>query len=161
MVLWHGRSFEEMCGAILWVSKQDDSTTLQSIYSMHRWPPLWRGRIEICRKIVTNTCSQIVLKCWNLARIGRPDIPWSVNKLARSCQSGPKPVTNAWIDWEHTFIKHVNANNIVMWVTLQNMQNGLFQDSDFAEDLEDSKIYFWWNIMPFWKSYICSNQLDV
>ena len=28
MVLWYGRSCKEMCGAILWVSKQDDSTTL-------------------------------------------------------------------------------------------------------------------------------------
>ena len=43
VVLWYGRSCEEseeMCGAILWGGKQDDSTTLQSIYSMHRWPPL-------------------------------------------------------------------------------------------------------------------------
>ena len=40
VVLWYGRSCQEMCGTILWVSKQDDSTTLQSIYSMHRWPPL-------------------------------------------------------------------------------------------------------------------------
>ena len=29
-------------------------------------------------------CSQIVLKCQYLARIGRPDILWSVNKLART-----------------------------------------------------------------------------
>ena len=29
-------------------------------------------------------CSQMVLKCFNLARIGRPDILWSVNKFARS-----------------------------------------------------------------------------
>ena len=29
-------------------------------------------------------CSQIVLKCLYLARFGRPDILWSVNKLARS-----------------------------------------------------------------------------
>ena len=29
-------------------------------------------------------CSQTVLKCLYLARIGRPDILWSVNKLARS-----------------------------------------------------------------------------
>ena len=29
-------------------------------------------------------CSQIVLKCLYLARIGRPDILWSVNKLAKS-----------------------------------------------------------------------------
>ena len=33
---------------------------------------------------LSNACSQIVLKCLYLARIGRPDILWSVNKLARS-----------------------------------------------------------------------------
>ena len=33
---------------------------------------------------LTSTCSHIVLKCLYLARIGRPDILWSVNKLARS-----------------------------------------------------------------------------
>ena len=33
---------------------------------------------------LSNTCSQIVLKCLYLARIGRSDILWSVNKLARS-----------------------------------------------------------------------------
>ena len=32
----------------------------------------------------SQVCSQIVLKCLYLARIGRPDILWSVNKLARS-----------------------------------------------------------------------------
>ena len=31
-------------------------------------------------------CSQIVLKCLYLARIGRPNILWSVNKLTRSCR---------------------------------------------------------------------------
>ena len=84
MVLWYGGSCKEMCGAILWVSKQDDSTTLQSIYSMHRWQPLQRRRkwnlLENCHMYAL----KIVLKCWHLARIGRPDILWSVNKLARS-----------------------------------------------------------------------------
>ena len=32
---------------------------------------------------LSSTCSQIVLKCLYLARIGRPDIQWSVNKLAQ------------------------------------------------------------------------------
>ena len=32
---------------------------------------------------LSNTCSQTVLECLYLARIGRPDILWSVNKLAR------------------------------------------------------------------------------
>ena len=33
---------------------------------------------------VSKVCSQMVLKCLYLARIGRPDILWSVNKLARA-----------------------------------------------------------------------------
>ena len=33
---------------------------------------------------LSKVCSQMVLKCLYLARIGRPDIIWSVNKLARS-----------------------------------------------------------------------------
>ena len=33
---------------------------------------------------LSQVCSQIVLKCSNVARIGRLDILWSVNKLARS-----------------------------------------------------------------------------
>ena len=44
---------------------------------------------------LSQVCSQIVLKCLYLARIGRPDILWSVNKIARSITNGPKHVTNA------------------------------------------------------------------
>ena len=40
---------------------------------------------------LSTVCSQIVLKCLYLARIGRPDILWSVNKTASCMQeSGPK-----------------------------------------------------------------------
>ena len=31
---------------------------------------------------VSKVCSRMVLKCWYLDRIHRPDILWSVNKLA-------------------------------------------------------------------------------
>ena len=47
-------------------------------------------------------------------------------------------MTNAWIDWFHTFITHLNTNNIV-GNTAKQCRLGLFQDSDFARDLEDSK----------------------
>ena len=33
---------------------------------------------------LSKVCSQLVLECLFLARIGRPDIPWSVNTLARA-----------------------------------------------------------------------------
>ena len=41
------------------------------------------------------------------------------------------------------------------------MQVGLFQDSDFAGDLEDSKIDLGWNFVLMWKSHVCSQKLDV
>ena len=33
---------------------------------------------------LSEVCSHVVFKCLYLARVGRPDILWSVNKLARS-----------------------------------------------------------------------------
>ena len=45
---------------------------------------------------LSTVCSQIVLKCLYLAPIGRPDILWSVNKLAHATQNGQNIVTNAW-----------------------------------------------------------------
>ena len=68
-VLWHGLSCKEMCGTLMWVDKQDDTTTLQSIYSMHRWPPLQRRRNEICWIIATcmlSNCSEILIFGKNL-----------------------------------------------------------------------------------------------
>ena len=64
MVVWHGGSCKEVCGTILWVGKQDNSATLQSIYSMHRWPPLQRRRNKICWRIVTcmlSNCSEMLV----------------------------------------------------------------------------------------------------
>ena len=83
VVLWHGRSCQEMRGTILWVGKQDDSTTLQG-YQLHALTTIISKKKDL-KSVgeLSKVCSQIVLKCLNLARIGRPDVPWSVNKLAR------------------------------------------------------------------------------
>ena len=45
--------------------------------------------------------------------------------------------------------------------TAKQCRLGLFQDSDFAGDLEDSKSTSGGTLCVFWKSYICSNKLDV
>ena len=66
---------------------------------------------------LSNTCSQIVLKCLYLARTGRPDILWSVNKLARSITKW----TKAWDKrLNRLIIIRVNTNSIVMWEILLN-----------------------------------------
>ena len=52
---------------------------IQSLKSFLAWMITFSGIGDLSRD-----CSQIVLKCLYLARIGGPDILWSVNKLARS-----------------------------------------------------------------------------
>ena len=63
---------------------------------------------------LSKVSSQIVLKCLYSARIGRPDILWSVNKFAR--------LITKWTKACDKRLSHTceNTNNIVMWVILQN-----------------------------------------
>ena len=86
----------------------------------------------------SKVCSQIVLKCLYLARIGRLDILCSVNKLARSITK-----------WTKACDKRLNrliSYNHHMWIQTvlscgkhcQKIRLGLCQDSDFPGDL-DSK----------------------
>ena len=85
-------------------------------------------------------CSQMVQKCFFLARIGRPDILWSVNKLARSITKWTKACDkrlNRLISYIHhtcEYKQYCHEGN-----TAKQCRLGLFQDSDFAGDLEDSK----------------------
>ena len=68
---------------------------------------------------LSKVCSQIVLKCFFLARIGRPDILWSRKKLARSITKWTKACDkrlNRLIF--QIFIIRVNTNSVVMWVIL-------------------------------------------
>ena len=89
---------------------------------------------------LSNTCSQIVLKCLYWARIGRPDILWSVNKLARSITKWTKACDkrlNRLISYIHHTSKYKQYCHVGN--TAKQCRFGLFQDSDFAGDLEDSK----------------------
>ena len=56
---------------------------------------------------VSTVCSQIVLKCLYLARISRPDILWSVNKLVRAVTKWTKACAQRLARWE---TQHNNAD---------------------------------------------------
>ena len=89
---------------------------------------------------LSKVCSRIVLKCFYLARIGRPDILWSVNKLARSITKWTKACDkrlNRLISKIHhtcEYRQYCHVGNTAKLCRL-----GLFLDTDFAGDLEDSK----------------------
>ena len=89
---------------------------------------------------MSKICSQIVLKCLYLARIGRPDILWSVKKLARSITKWTKASDKrlsrliSCIQYTSEYKQYCHVGN-----TAKQCRVGQFQDSDVAGDLEDSK----------------------
>ena len=88
---------------------------------------------------LSHVCSQIVLKCLYLARIGRPDILWSAKKLARSITKWTKACDKR-LSRFISYIHHTCEYKQYCYVgTAEQCRLGLFQDSDFAGDLEDSK----------------------
>ena len=126
-----------MCGTILWVSKQNDSTTPQSIYSMHWWPSFLRGRIEIFRRMVKKYVLKLFWNAYTWHELDDQIFYGQWTNLHDQSQNGPRSVTNDWIVWYFTSITHVNIYSIVMWCnTAEQCRLGL---SDFAGDLEDSK----------------------
>ena len=117
---------------------------------------------------LSNTCSQIVLKCLYMARIGRPDILWSGNKLARSITKWTKACDkrlNLLISYIHhtcEYKQYCHVGN-----TGKQCRLGLFQDSDFAGEFEDSKstsggtlcVYGSHTFVPI--SWMCKKQTAV
>ena len=88
---------------------------------------------------LSKVSSQIVLKC-RLARICRPDILWSVNKLARSITKWTKACDKRLSRLISCIHHTCEIKPILSWEKHSTtMQTGSFQDSDFAGDLEDSK----------------------
>ena len=89
---------------------------------------------------LSNTCSQIVLKCLYLARFRRPDILWSVNKFARPITKWTTACDKrlcrliSYIHHTREYKQYCYVGNTTIQCRLR-----LFQDSDFAGDLEDSK----------------------
>ena len=82
---------------------------------------------------LSNVCSQIVLKCLYLARIGRPDISWSISKFART-------VTRWTGACDKRLVRLISCTHYTSHLkqychvgnTAQQCRLGLFQDSDFA-----------------------------
>jgi hypothetical protein len=89
---------------------------------------------------VASVAARIVLKCLYVARVGRPDILWSVNYLARMVTKG----TTACDKRLHKFISYIH--HTTHWTQVCYVGDhpwecwlALFVDANFAGDLVDSK----------------------
>ena len=117
------------------------------VHEMNRFPNLSTRRAEgtpnsrpLEPKNFQKESSLIVSKCLYLARFGRPDILWSVNKLARAVTKWTQACDRR-LARLISCIHHTNDNRQCCHEgnTAQHCRLALFQDSDFACDLEDSK----------------------
>ena len=115
---------------------------------------------------LSKVCSRIVHNCLYLARIGRPDILWSVNKLARAITKWTRACDKrlarliSYIQFTSEFKQYCLVGN-----TAQQCRLGLVQDSDFVGELEDSKstsggtIFGRHTFVP--TSWMCKKQTSV
>ena len=139
VVLWHGWSCKEVRWKILWVGNKKKTEQLYKVSTpclvAHHFK---KEELESVGEL-SKVCSQIVLKCLYLARIGRPDILWPVNKLARAVKKWTKACDKR-LSRLLSYIHHTCEYKQYCYVgnTAKQCRLGLFQDSDFAGDLEDS-----------------------
>ena len=82
---------------------------------------------------LSNTCSQIVLKCLYLARIAVNKLARSITKWTNACDKRLNRLIS-YIHHTSEYKQYCHVGN-----TAKQCRLGLFQDSDFAGDLEDSK----------------------
>ena len=139
MVLRHGRTCSKVRRKVLWTGKQKERTLVQSFNSMLGWAQIQKEELEAVGEL-SNVCYHIVLQCLYLARIGRPDIRWPENKLARAVTKWTRACDKR-LARLISYIHHTDDYRLYCHVgnTAQHCRLGFFQHSDFAEDLVDSK----------------------
>ena len=108
MVLWYGRSCKEMCGTIFWVGEQNDSTTLQSINSLHWWPSFQRRRLEILGRIVKSMLSD----CPKMLTLGTYWTTWYSVVSEQTCTIDYKVDQSLW----QTIISFDLLHSSHMWI---------------------------------------------
>ena len=167
MVSWHGSSCEENawkdCELALKKGEQLYKVCTPCLDDHH----LKKEILETVGEL-SKVCSQIVLECPFSAPIGRPDILWCVNNLARAVRKWTRPCDKRLA----RLISHIHhtshhRQNCHVGNTVQHCRLGLFQDSDFAGDLEDSKstsggilcIFGSRTFVP--QSWMCKKQISV
>ena len=111
---------------------------------------------------LSQVSSQFVLKCMYLARIGRLDNRWSMNKLAQSTTKWTRACDKrssrliSYIQHTCEYKQYCYLGN-----TAKQCRLGLFQGSDFAGNLEDSKSSSGETLCIFGSRTFCSDKLDV
>ena len=144
-----------------WANK-NNSTIIQSRNTMHWRPPIFKEEEMGSVGDLSKVCSQIVLKCLYLARVGRPDILWSVNKLARAITKWSRACDKRFSTFDLVHSSHMWIQTILSCGKhCQTMQIGSVSRLRFCRRSWGFKIYIRWTLVHFRKSDVRANKLDV
>ena len=161
-VLRRGRTCSILRWAKLWIGKQESGAGIQSFKSLLGWSPIQTGRTWISWRIITSlltNCLKTVCTCHELEDQTfcglSTNLQEQSQKWTQACDRRLARLIS-YIHHTYEFRQYCHVGN-----TAQHCLLGLCQDSDFAGDLEDSKIYFGWSLVYLWKPNIYPHQLDV
>ena len=131
-----------------WTGKQESWAIAQSLGSLlgHQFI---KEELESVGKYL-KCAHKMFSKCLYLARIGRPDILWSVNKLARAVTKWTQACKRR-VARLISYIHHTQdyRQNCHVCNTAQHCRLALFPDFDFAGDLGRFEINLSWNFYVF------------
>ena len=117
--------------------------------------------LGICRRIA-QICSQIAPKCQYLARIDRPDILWSLNKLARTVTKWTRACDKRLarlISEKHNTSEFQQCCHVGKYYTTVQVGTvlGLWLYQEILKTQNRPHV----NFLQIWKSHVRANKLDV
>ena len=113
-------------------------------------------------KELTKVFSQIVLKSLFLASFGRTDIRWSVNKFCTIDHKMDQGLWQTIISFDLLHSSYMRVPTVLSCGKhCKTMQIETVSRLRFCRRFWGPEIYTKKNIVRFWKSYICSNRMDV
>ena len=129
---------QKMRWVILRIGEQKDRAFFQSLHTLFGWSQLQEGRHGSVGEL-SNVCSQMALKFLYLAIIGRLDLLWSVNKFPRGVTKVNESLWQTLSSFDFTHSHEWPQTILPCGQYGAALSIGLFRDSDFSRDLEDSK----------------------
>ena len=150
VVLRHGMSCERVRWKILWIGEKEDRTFVQSLNSLLGRPSLHDGGTGISWRTFKN----MLTDCLEILVSGTIWYNWHSLVSKQTCTSCHKMDKSSW----QTLSSNDHRQYCHVGNTAQHCRMGLFQDSDFAVNFEDSESTSGGNLLCLRKSNIRSTN---
>ena len=122
-----------------------------------------KGELETVGKL-SDVCSQIVFKCVYLARIGRPDTLWSVNKLVRAVTKWTRACDRRYarliskIDPMNDYRQYCSVGNTAQHCRLVCSKTPIFLETLKIQNQLQGESYVFWEVEQLFPLVGCARK---